>query len=131
MTRGEWSENFLTEAAASICPPLSSTDWETKNLSILDIVEDAPGRPLSKVNSFLESFRKLSRRQASDNPYLSVMRCQEEDSLLFICLSSAVPLHSKTSWWLKSPPRMTWSALKFAWLTFCHSWARLVEWRDA
>jgi hypothetical protein len=34
-----------------------------------------------------------------------------------------VPLHSETSWWLKSFPRMTWFALKFAWLTFCHSWA--------
>jgi hypothetical protein len=49
------------------------------------------------VNSFLESFRKLSRRQASDNPYLSVMRCQEEDSLLFICLSLVVPRQSMTS----------------------------------
>jgi hypothetical protein len=97
MMKGEWSESFLTEAAASIRPPLSSTDWETKNLSILDIAEDAPGRPLSKVNSFLESFRKLSRRQASDNPYLSVMRCQEEDSLLFICLSLVVPRQSMTS----------------------------------
>jgi hypothetical protein len=130
MIRGEWSESFLIEAVASIHPPLSSMDWETRNLSILDIAEDAPVRLLSKVNSFLESFQKLSRRQASDNPYLSVMRCQEEDSLLFICLRPGVPMHSKTSWWLKSPPKMTWSELKFAWLTFCHSWARLVEWKD-
>ncbi|CAK9229844.1 unnamed protein product [Sphagnum troendelagicum] len=49
MTRGEWFESFLTEAATSIRPPLSSTDWETKNLSILDIAEDAPGRLLSKI----------------------------------------------------------------------------------
>ncbi len=123
MTRGEWSESFLIEATASIRPPLSSTDWETKNLSILDIAEDAPRRPLLKVNSFLESFLKLSKHQTSDSPYLSVMRCQEEDSFLFICFSPVVPLHSETSWWLKSPSRMTWFALKFAWFTFCHSWA--------
>jgi hypothetical protein len=56
MTKGEWFESFLTEAVASIRPPFSSTDWETKNLSILDTAEVALGRPLSKVNSFLESF---------------------------------------------------------------------------
>jgi hypothetical protein len=97
MTRGEWSESFFTEAAASIRPPLSSTDWETKNLSIRDIAEDAPVRPLSKVNSFLENFQKLSRHQASDNPYLSVMRCQEEDFLLFIFLRLTMPRQSMTS----------------------------------
>jgi len=41
MTKGEWCESFLIEAATSIRPPLSSTDWKTKNLSILDIAEDA------------------------------------------------------------------------------------------
>ncbi len=97
MTRGEWSKSFLTEAVASIRLPFSSTDWETKNLSIRDIAKDAPECPLSKVNSLLESFRKLSRRQASNNPYLSVMRCQEEDSLLFICLRPTVPRQSMTS----------------------------------
>ncbi len=97
MTRGEWFESFLTEAVASIRLPLSSMDWETKNLSILDTAEVAPGCPLSKVNSFLESFLKLSKCQASDNPYLNVMWCQEEDSLLFIYLKPVVLLHSMTS----------------------------------
>ncbi|CAM6062200.1 unnamed protein product [Sphagnum tenellum] len=90
MTSGEWSESLLTEAAASIRPPLSSTDWETKNLSIQNNAEDALGRPLSKVN-FLESFLKLSRHQASDSPYLSVIECQAEASFLFICLRPTVP----------------------------------------
>ncbi len=61
MMRGEWSKSFLTEAAASIRPPLSSTVWETINLSILDTDEDAPACSLSKVNSFFDSFWKLSR----------------------------------------------------------------------
>jgi hypothetical protein len=73
MMRGEWSMNFLNKAAASIHPPLSSTIWQTINLSILDTAEDAPARPLSKVNYFFDSFRILSWRQASVRPYLSVM----------------------------------------------------------
>jgi hypothetical protein len=40
----------------------------------------------------------LSRRQASNNPYLSVMRCQEEDSLLFICFRPVVHLQFVASW---------------------------------
>jgi hypothetical protein len=39
----------------------------------------------------------LSKCQASDNPYLNVMWCQEEDSLLFIYLKPVVLLHSMTS----------------------------------
>ncbi len=67
-------------------------------MSILDTIEVAPECALSKVNSFLESFLKLSRCQASDNPYFNVMWCQEEDSFLFICLKPVVLLHFMTSW---------------------------------
>jgi hypothetical protein len=45
--RGKWSQNFLTEAAASILPPLSFKVWETMNLSILDTAEVAPAFMLS------------------------------------------------------------------------------------
>jgi len=47
MMRGEWSENFLTEAIVSILPPLSFKVWETMNLSILDTAKVAPAFPLS------------------------------------------------------------------------------------
>ncbi len=42
MTRGEWSVSFLTEAATSILPPLSSKVWETINLLIRKTTEVAP-----------------------------------------------------------------------------------------
>jgi hypothetical protein len=54
-------------------PSLSSSVWETMNLSILDTVEVAPTLPLSYVNSFLDNFWKLSRCQASVSQFLSVM----------------------------------------------------------
>jgi hypothetical protein len=76
------------------------------NLSILETAEVALYLPLSKVNSFLVSFLKLSRRQALDKPSLSVMWCHATDFLLNICLIPAVPLWSVTSRWLKSPPKM-------------------------
>ncbi len=47
MMRGEWSVSFLTKAAASNLPPLSSKVWETMNLSILDTAEVAPTLLLS------------------------------------------------------------------------------------
>ncbi len=65
---GEWSENFLMEAAASIFPPLSSMSCETMNLSILDTAERALDLPLSYVNFFFDIFRKLSSREASARP---------------------------------------------------------------
>ncbi len=72
MMRGEWSKSFLTEATASILPPLSSKVWETINLSILETAEVAPVLPLSYVYSFFDNFRKLSMRQASTSPSLII-----------------------------------------------------------
>jgi hypothetical protein len=42
MTSGEWSVRFLSEATASILPPLSSSVWETMNLSIRETTEVTP-----------------------------------------------------------------------------------------
>jgi hypothetical protein len=55
-TKGEWSENFRIEVAASILLPLKSRSWETRNLSIRDIAKRAQDLPLSKVNSFANIF---------------------------------------------------------------------------
>ncbi len=53
MTRGEWSEIFLMDGAASILPPLASSSCETRNLSILETADPWPFLLLSKVYSFL------------------------------------------------------------------------------
>jgi hypothetical protein len=38
-TSEEWSEIFLMDGAASILPPLESSSWETRNLSIWETVD--------------------------------------------------------------------------------------------
>ncbi len=55
-TRGEWSEILRIEGAASILPPLLSSSWEIRNLSILETAAPWPFFPLSYVNSFLDIF---------------------------------------------------------------------------
>ncbi len=111
---GEWSNNFLMEAAASIRPPLSSISWETKNLSILETAEWALDLPLSNVKFFFDIFLKLSSLQASTRPYCNVIWCQVAASRLWICLSPDIPCRLVSSRWLKSPPTTTWSAMKSA-----------------
>lgn len=59
-TRGEWSESLQTEVATSILPPLMSRSWEMKNLCMYKTVEHTLDLPLSKVNSFVDIFQKLS-----------------------------------------------------------------------
>ncbi|CAN5951458.1 unnamed protein product [Sphagnum jensenii] len=54
MVSGEWSVSFLIEVKATIRPPLSSTDWETRNLSMRDSTEEDPCWPLLNVNFFCE-----------------------------------------------------------------------------
>jgi len=68
MIRGEWSDSFLTDIAVLILPPLSSMSCEIMNLLIHDTAECVPDLPLSKVYSFLDISRKLSRRQALTSP---------------------------------------------------------------
>ncbi len=127
MMRGEWSDSFLTEVADSILPPRESMSWETKNLSIEDMVELALNLPLSYVYAFLDIFWKLSRHHASNRAYCRVMWCQEATSLLYICLSPDIPLRVVSSRWLKSPLIMMWSEANFALLSFFHIGALSLE----
>ncbi|CAK9200726.1 unnamed protein product [Sphagnum troendelagicum] len=69
-SRGEWSEILRIKGAASILPPLASSSCETRNLSILEMADPWPFLPLSKVKTFLDIFRKLSRVQASVEGYV-------------------------------------------------------------
>jgi hypothetical protein len=68
ITSGEWSEIFLIEGAASILPPLESSSWDTRNLSMRETADPCPFLALSKVYSFFDIFLKLSRVQASTRP---------------------------------------------------------------
>jgi hypothetical protein len=66
---GLGGSGFWTEVATSILPPRVSRSWETKNLSMCEIAERGPNFLLSKVNSFVIIFRKLSNFQAFNNSY--------------------------------------------------------------
>ncbi len=113
-TKGEWSKNFWIEAAASIFLPLESKSWEMRNLSMCETIECAPDLSLSKVNSFANIFQKLSSYHASIKPHWSVKWCHTIASFLCIQRFPATLLRSVSSQWLKSPPRMKWSAVRFA-----------------
>ncbi len=119
-TRGDWSENFWIEVVASILPPLESRSWETKNLSMHETAKHAPDLPLSKVNSFADIFRKLSSCHASIKPYWNVKWCHVAASFLCIRRFPVTLPRSVSSQWLKSPPRMKWSATRFASLNRFH-----------
>jgi len=108
-------------------PPGIQLLRETKNLSILETTDPRSFLPLSKVNSFLDIFLKLSRVQASVSPYWRVSWCQAVDSLLCILLCLAVPLVPISLKWLKSPLIMVWSAVKLASLILLHKGALLLD----
>ncbi len=126
-TRGEWSENFRIKVATSILPPLESRSWETKNLFLREIAERMPDLPLSKVNSFMDIFQKLSSFHASISLYWSVRWCHATTSLLCNQRFLASLPRSIFSQWLKSPPRMKWLIVIFASLHRFHIDALLFE----
>jgi hypothetical protein len=71
-TKGKCFENFRIKVAASILPPLKLRSWETRNLFMHETVERVLDLSLSKVNSFVDIFQKLSSFHATIKPYWNV-----------------------------------------------------------
>ncbi len=53
-TRGEWFKSLLSKGADSILPPRVCSSWETRNLSMQEIVAPGSDHPLSNVYSFFD-----------------------------------------------------------------------------
>jgi hypothetical protein len=96
-TKVEWFENFQIEMAASILAPIESKSWEMRNLKMHEIAECALDLLLSKVNSFVDIFQKLSSYHASIKPYWNVRWCHAGASLLCIRHFPATPPRSVSS----------------------------------
>jgi hypothetical protein len=96
-TKGQWSKNFQIEMAASVLLPFESRSWETRNLSMRETAECALDLSLSKVNSFVDIFQKLSSYHVSIKSYWIIRWCHAAASLLCIRCFPSTPSRSVSS----------------------------------